>query len=301
MITIDLHQTDAFTDQLFGGNPAGVVTNADGLTDEAMANIAREMNLSETAFVMKPTSDNAEIKLRYFTCGGAELDFCGHATIAAVYELARLQQYNLGKKATANIRVENGAGILTMSVLVDKNKNIKVRFVAPGVKMEQYHLQGQAFTEAFGMSIHTLRSNSLILIDSVLRYLYIPVTSLAQLGDLRFDSTKISKNFKVDNIVAFCLYTPETFAHKADLHARVTCPLIGIDEDPFTGSTQSGLLHAAKAIGAIDTEKQIVTTEQGHFMKRPSSVEVTHNIKEDTVLITANAVHVFSTQMEIKE
>lgn len=98
MKIIDLHQVDAFTDKLFGGNPAGVVTNADGLTEEEMQKIAREMNLSETAFVLKPTQDGADVRLCFYTPPGDRIKFCGHATIGTLFQLAQLNLYGLGAK-----------------------------------------------------------------------------------------------------------------------------------------------------------------------------------------------------------
>src|ERR1041385_4985743 len=97
MKKITIHQTDAFTDSIFGGNPAGVVLDANYLTDEEMKNIAREMNLSESAFVLKPTQKTADIKIRYFTCGKEEIKFCGHATIATLYEIGRTGAFGTEK------------------------------------------------------------------------------------------------------------------------------------------------------------------------------------------------------------
>jgi PhzF family phenazine biosynthesis protein len=298
MKTIDLHQVDAFTDKIFGGNPAGVVTNADGLTDKEMAHVAREMNLSETAFVLAPTSIKADVKLRYFT-PSAELDFCGHATIGTLYELSRLGKYGLSKNGRNDIRVETGAGVLSMSVTCQKDAEPRITFVAPPVEMEAYRSQGQVFADAFGISTNALLPKGEILIDRKLTYLYIPIASLEQLGALQFDFERIRTHFASDNIIAFCLFTSDTFDKKSDLHARITCPLIGIDEDPFTGSIQSGLVHAAKQLGLIDSKQSAIRTEQGNFLGRPGFADVMHDISAETVSITASAAQVFSTTMEL--
>lgn len=79
-----LYQVDSFTKNLFQGNPAGVVPNADGLTETQMQAIAREMNNSETAFILSPTSSDHEVWVRFFT-PTTEVPSCGHATIAAHY------------------------------------------------------------------------------------------------------------------------------------------------------------------------------------------------------------------------
>jgi len=79
-----IYQIDAFTKKRFEGNPAGVVANADGLTDLQMQAIARELNNSETAFILSPTSSDHDVWVRFFT-PTTEVPLCGHATIAAHY------------------------------------------------------------------------------------------------------------------------------------------------------------------------------------------------------------------------
>ena len=76
-----VYQVDAFTKEKFKGNPAGVVINADGLTEAEMQKIARELNNSETAFLFSPTSPDHDVWIRFFT-PTIEVPVCGHATIA---------------------------------------------------------------------------------------------------------------------------------------------------------------------------------------------------------------------------
>ena len=87
MKTYRIKYVDAFTKQLFAGNPAGVVIDANGLTDAQMQSIAREMNLSETAFILQPTVKDANLQIRWFTVK-EEVPLCGHATIASFHVLA---------------------------------------------------------------------------------------------------------------------------------------------------------------------------------------------------------------------
>ena len=94
MKSYNLYQIDSFTKEKFTGNPAGVITNADGLSDEQMQMIARELNNSETVFIFKANANlsnseksNSESKphdvhVRFFT-PSMEVSMCGHATIAA--------------------------------------------------------------------------------------------------------------------------------------------------------------------------------------------------------------------------
>ena len=88
MKTFRVYVTDAFTSKPFSGNAAGVVTNADGLSDIQMQCIARELNLSETAFILQPDGGDHDVRIRFFT-PTREVPVCGHATIAAHATRAR--------------------------------------------------------------------------------------------------------------------------------------------------------------------------------------------------------------------
>src|SRR5438067_13631590 len=107
MRTLAAYKVDAFTTEPFTGNPAGVVPHADGLSDRDMQRIAREMNLSETAFVLPSAAPGAAMRLRYFT-PATEVPLCGHATVATFHLLAELGTL----RAPTALRIETKAGVL---------------------------------------------------------------------------------------------------------------------------------------------------------------------------------------------
>jgi len=84
MRDVRVRTVDAFTDRLFTGNPAAVVVLDDAPPDVWMLALAREMNLSETAFVIRESVPDADFRLRWFT-PTVEMDLCGHATLAAAH------------------------------------------------------------------------------------------------------------------------------------------------------------------------------------------------------------------------
>lgn len=296
MKEIDVHQVDAFTDQLFGGNPAGVVTNANALTDDEMQKVAREMNLSETAFVLEPSSEDADARLRFFTPSD-EVKFCGHATVGALSQLATLNQFDLGKPGDNHVRVETKAGILPMTVGNGKGRP-EINFVAPQLDMTPYHLQDNDFAKAFGIP-RELIGDSTILLDRSLNYVYVPTTSLELLGEQVFDFAHIRDKFGKENVTVFCFFSNETVEATSDLHARGLAPNVGVDEDPFTGSMQAGLMYAARQNGYVDPGKPSIITEQGHFIGRPGKAEVSHDTITNEFTITAGSVHVFSSTWKI--
>src|SRR5438105_2977729 len=101
-------QIDAFTDRLFGGNPAAVVPDAEGLDARAMQTIAREMACSETAFVFPATRADCTERVRFFT-PTEEVPMCGHATVATYLVLAE----RIGEGGRT---MECGAGALPIEV-----------------------------------------------------------------------------------------------------------------------------------------------------------------------------------------
>lgn len=114
-----IYQIDAFTKKQFEGNPAGVVANADGLTDSQMQAIARELNNSETAFILSPTAPDHDVWIRFFT-PTTEVPSCGHATIAAHY--VRAIEHDL---SSCTIQQRIGIGILPIDI-VKKDSDYKI-------------------------------------------------------------------------------------------------------------------------------------------------------------------------------
>ena len=88
-LSLKFYQVDVFTRQPFGGNPVAVFPEAQGLTDYQLQQIAREMNLSETVFVLAPTNQAAVVRLRMFT-PTQEIPFAGHPVLGTFYVLAQL-------------------------------------------------------------------------------------------------------------------------------------------------------------------------------------------------------------------
>ena len=101
-----LYQIDAFTDKLFGGNPAAVIPFDSWPADNIMQSIAAENNLAETAFVV-PEGD--DFRIRWFT-PGVEVDLCGHATLATAYVMYQEMAYNHDQ-----IRFQSRSGLLTVN------------------------------------------------------------------------------------------------------------------------------------------------------------------------------------------
>jgi len=110
---LSYHVVDVFTDRAYAGNPLAVVLDADDLSDAQMQSMAREFNLSETTFVLPPTSAGATYRLRIFT-PAAELPFAGHPSIGSAWLLRSIGRFQAG-----TVIQECGAGLLPIVVDAD--------------------------------------------------------------------------------------------------------------------------------------------------------------------------------------
>ena len=111
----EIWRVNAFTERPFAGNPAGVVPQAEGLSDEQMQAIAAELNdVSETAFILNPDEDDADLRLRFFT-STTEVDLCGHATVAALFTLAWSGRI-AGRDESRIIRAATPVGVLELGL-----------------------------------------------------------------------------------------------------------------------------------------------------------------------------------------
>lgn len=292
-----IYQVDSFTRERFTGNPAGVVANADGLSDSMMLKIARELNNSETAFLFSGSEGEYDAHVRFFTplC---EVPICGHATIAAHYVRA------LESGMTSGVVIQKtGAGILPVEIR-SEDGDYTITMTQGEVKVgEPLPLPVQMeILEALGTSKEKLRRDCPIAIASTGHSkVMIGITELSLLHNLKPDLTKlseISSRIGCNGYYVFTLHPEET----ALVHGRMFAPAIGISEDPVTGNANGPLGAYFITYGLFGKDKEEFSFEavQGEAIGRKGKILVTVTIKEGNpvkVKITGEAVTVFSTEM----
>src|ERR1700741_2058208 len=147
---IQVHQVDAFTVERFTGNPAGVVLNADGLTDSQMLAIARELNNADTAFILAPEGEGHDLRARFFP-PRTEVGFVGHATVAAHYVLSRRHD------APRQLRQKSRAGIVDIDIRGSgEHRKIAVRPSTPPVGRELNDRERLAVLDALALATDDL-------------------------------------------------------------------------------------------------------------------------------------------------
>jgi PhzF family phenazine biosynthesis protein len=295
-----LYQIDAFTTQRFAGNPASVVSNADGLTDSQMQAIARELNNSETAFILSPTDTDHEVWIRFFT-PSTEVPSCGHATISAHY--VRAIERNL---PSCTVIQKIGIGILPVEII---RKDTDYKIVMTQGKIEF----SPPFTEpkrseiiaALGLSESNLDPRCPVQIVSTGHSkVLIGIDNTDVLNSMKPDLPSLvglSESIKCNG---YFVFTFDPDSGDALAHGRMFAPAIGIHEDPVTGNANGPL-------GAYLIKHQLVKiyngvlnfkAKQGEAMGREGIVEVGVEVKngEPTLVkVGGKAVVVFKTDIEI--
>ena len=276
-------QLDVFADQAFAGNPLAVFPEADGIPPERMQQIAREMNLSETVFVLPPEEKSALRRLRIFT-PSSELPFAGHPVVGTWNVLAREGIVPLPEGGTGSTQIiqELGIGLLPVDVEFKDGEPTHVvmtqgKFEIRG-EIDDGHEQADT-ARALGLAREDLDENLPIqVISTGIGIVAVPVRALADLSHCRVNPALLSEVYNRVNATGVYAFTRETIEiGKARAHARF---FIGdnIGEDPATGSAAGALgaylvHHGATGVNPVDGVHRFVI-EQGDFINRPSRINL---------------------------
>ena len=260
-----IYKVDAFTRQPLQGNPAGVVPFGRGLSDEEMVAVARELNFTETAFVMP--SRAADLKLRFYT-PTQEVPFCGHALVASLALLRELGEVPV-KADHARVRVETSAGTVSVEIVRDEEGfRIDMTQVPPAFR--PFAEDVDHLLDVLGASSDDLREDLPVeLAFTGLWHLLVPLTSLDALDGLLPDLRALAAlNREVGAL------TTHVFVEEGDaIHCRDFAPAAGIDEDPVTGSASGALGAYLLRHDRIRAEVPI-TMIQGESCGRPGRARV---------------------------
>ena len=300
MKAYSVFQVDSFTREKFSGNPAGVVLNADGLTEKDMLNIARELNNSETAFFFSPTEPGYDGELRYFT-PKTEVPTCGHATIAALYAKAVEE-----RRESCVLRIKTKVGILPMEIA--KRRDDYYISMTQGKFEISEPLEAdivRALLEALGLEQADLDARCPIQIASTGHSkVLIGIRERTTLNALAPDNGKLIELSKRIKCNGYYVFTFDSGAKDALTEGRMFAPAIGIAEDPVTGNANGplGAYMICNKLAPCEDGVFAFTGYQGEAVKRPGriAVEVTvRDGKPERVKIGGQARIVFKTEIEV--
>lgn len=299
MRTYTVYQVDAFTSEKFKGNPAGVIINAEGLSDHDMQRIARELNNSETAFIFPPDDASHDVRLRYFT-PTTEVPSCGHATIAAHYVRAIENRLPSGRMIQ-----KIGIGNLPIDIVHTNGYTIwmtqgTIEFSAPLPGKDR-----DILLKALGLAEGELDGRCPIQIVSTGHSkVMVGITSRSALNRLSPDMSLLKELSKAIGCNGYYVFTFDSPSGKILTHGRMFAPAIGISEDPVTGNANGPLGAYLVKHGLVVHNDNLFsfTGAQGEAMGRRGTVDVKVKIENGEpveVQIGGTAVIVFKTQIEL--
>ncbi|WP_241138513.1 PhzF family phenazine biosynthesis protein [Bacillus mycoides] len=297
MKTINVFHYDAFTNKPNMGNPAGIVLEADGLTEEDMQRIAEKVGFNETSFIL--SSEVADIRMRYFT-PGFEMDLCGHGTVGTIYAL---RERGLLEEKT-NLTIETKAGILPIQIGANENGEtfIKMRQAAPQFK--DFAGSKEELAHSIGLEVTDLDASVPIVYGSTGNWtVIVPIKNLDACERMKPKNEafpSVLKEIPKASIHPVCL---ETYDEQVQMHGRhFSSPYAGTIEDPVTGTASGvmGAYYARYLKKDFDHELELIV-EQGQEINKDGRVMVyvTKDVENDNLQIDIAGTAVYVKEFEI--
>lgn len=294
------YQIDSFTKERFKGNPAGVVLNADGLTDNQMQLIARELNNSETAFLLSPDKNDCDGVIRYFT-PKTEVPTCGHATIAAMY--AKALENHLD---SCVLKIKTKIGILPFEIIKD-NGDYQVIMTQGKFELDpKFDIDTtQKLLIALGLENSDTDDRCPVQIASTGHSkVMIGIKSREKLNNLTPNYHDLAELSKQVNCNGYFVFTFDSNSKNILTYGRMFAPVIGINEDPVTGNANGPLGGYLIQNKIVDYSNNLFEFNgmQGEKINRPGVVTVRVKIENDLpslIQIKGDAVVIFKTEIEI--
>ena len=274
---------DAFTKNHMGGNPCAVVLDADHLSSEQMLKLAKEMNLSETAFVL--ASDAADFKARYFT-PAEEIPLAGHPTLSVIRALIESGQIKTEERS--KISLELPAGIISVEIDPSDQK-ITMQQMAPQF-LEKH--DKKLIADLFSIDSEDILDQVPVqTVSTGTPQLMVPLKSKAALRRVHMNIDKYMAYRKSSDFFSPHFFCLEGFTELGDTSARHLGEPPDTQEDPFTGSATGGMGAFLWHYGLLSSPDFVA--EQGHWMERPGMAHVSvkgHPHKIESVRVSGHAV-----------
>lgn len=265
MTTRPIYKVDAFTQIPLQGNPAAVMPFAQGMTKTSMMAVAREMNISETAFVLP--SSQADFRIRFFT-STQEIPFCGNALVATLKLLEELGAIQM-EGDFARVKIETGAGVFPADLVLDSG-SIRVDMTQATPAFRPFTQPADRLLEILGAHHEDLREDLPIeLAFTGLWHLLVPFSNIEALDGLLPDFRALAALNRELGALTTHIFVEE----QGIFHCRDFAPAAGVDEDPVTG-TASGALGAYLVRHRAAAPLNPIRINQGDACGRPGEARV---------------------------
>ncbi|MBR9901944.1 MAG: PhzF family phenazine biosynthesis protein [Rhodospirillales bacterium] len=275
--TVPVQIVNAFVKNGQGGNPAGVVLDADQYSDDQKLTIAQKVGLSETAFVSK--SETCGIKLDFFT-PTKRIAHCGHATIATFSYLAALERFGDGETSKETVDGPR-------KIILDHGMAYMEQLAPTYTPASKWADQGVTLCDV--LKSLAITSDDLddrarpVLVNTGNNFIVIAVKDQATLANITPDQDAINTISEKLDLIGYYIFTTETNDAGIDATTRMFAPRYGITEEAATGMAAGPL--ACVLHDLLDIKKDSFLIAQGEFMPEPSpsEIKVTLELKDDRI------------------
>ena len=279
---------DVFTRQIFNGAQIAVFPNADGLSDQQMKLVARELNLTETVFVFHPDSVGTTRKMRIFSPLG-EIDFAGHPIIATAYVLGSCGDIKLTEAITPVV-LEQNVGPIDVNISANQGKPFFVQFSRKVTSLvDRFAPTDEELASFLSIQQSELdhKKYSPRLVSCGFPYLIVPVWSYEAVRKAKFNYSAWSQSIAPQTAaLEILLFAPKTPFVDSDFNARLLGPRIGIHEDPPIGSAMPAFASYLCSFEHIQKGTHAFAVDRGDALSRRSvlNVEMDHKGQEQLPL-----------------
>lgn len=256
---------DVFAESRYAGNQLAVVRDAAGLSDEEMLAITREMNYSETTFMLSDQPREGGYDVRIFTPGG-EVPFAGHPTLGTAYVILQ----DVAAAPTDSVTLNLGVGPIAVRVERGPGAAETLWMTQRPPEFGPTHDPGRV-ANLLGLGVEELVAGLPVQeVSTGLPFIIAPLRGLDAVRRCRPDRDALLAYVEGREAKAILVFARETCRARNDLHVRVFTDAYGIPEDPATGSANGCLAGYLSRHRVLGNENVDVRVEQGHEVGRPS-------------------------------
>ncbi|MFP4324229.1 MAG: PhzF family phenazine biosynthesis protein [Anaerolineales bacterium] len=279
---------DVFTHKPFGGNPLAVFMGASALEGDIMQTLAKELNLSESVFVLPPLQETSDYRLRIFT-PAREMPMAGHPTVGAAFALVQaglLGPENPTRNTPYTYHFDEGVGVIPVEVLYGINQDdLMITMEQPLPSFADPIAARADMAALLSLDADDIHPDLPVQVVSTgVPFTFIPLRSLdaVKRAVLRHDIwSALLKDTDAPDVF---LFTPQAEDDAHSVHSRMFAPSLGIPEDPATGAASGPLGCYLVRHGVVSTGPQVqIISEQGYEMGRPSLIHITITSQGDEI------------------
>jgi trans-2,3-dihydro-3-hydroxyanthranilate isomerase len=276
MMGHSFYLVDVFAEEKYAGNQLAVVTDAWKLSSEQMQRIANEFHFSETSFILSDTMRNGGYDVRIFT-PQTELPFAGHPTLGTAFVI----RHRTSGKKVDSIKLNLKVGQIPVTFEKEKGENIMWMHQIPPTFGRR--LDSQTIANVLNLKTKDVDERFPVQeVSTGIPFIITPLKNLDAVKRARTDRTKqleLAQHGSADILV----FSPETYKERNDLNVRVFVDMLGIPEDPATGSGNGCLAGYLCRYRYFGKDKINVRVEQGYEINRPSLLRLKAEKLEDKI------------------